>query len=87
VTLIQPDVVLHDSRGHRWQEAPAYQDREPNGPGWLLLRRSADGVEMPYHRVVDVFGYGSDEGRYLLARFDHAAAAARLAGGEPTEVS
>jgi hypothetical protein len=83
VTLIQPDVTLHDSRGHRWRTAPGYQDREPHAPGWLLLQRQADGVEMPYDRVVDVFGYGQDGERYLLGRYDHAAADhhARLAAG------
>ncbi|SNY28969.1 hypothetical protein [Paractinoplanes atraurantiacus] len=71
MTVIQPNVLLHDARGGQWRPAPSYQDREPNGPGWLLLRRSADGVEMPYGRVLAAFGYGTNENRYLLGRFDN----------------
>ena len=71
MTVIQPNVVLHDAHGHLWRAAPDYQDREPNAPGWLLLQRE-DKVEMPYALVLDVFGYGSDGNRYLLGRYDHA---------------
>jgi hypothetical protein len=73
VTVIQPNVTLHDAHGHQWRTAPGFQDRDPGGPDWLLLRRTADGAEMPYARVVDIYGYGSDDRRYLLGRFDHRA--------------
>ena len=80
MTVIQPNVTLYDAHGHQWRTAPDFQDREPDAPGWLLLR-STDGIEMPYARVLDLYGYGSPEKRYLLGRYDQAAVdrAARLA--------
>ena len=73
MTVIQPDLRLHDAHGGQWRTAPAFQDREVGAPGWLLMQRVHDGVEMPYTRVLDVFGYGPPEKRYLLGRYDHRA--------------
>lgn len=70
MSVIQPDVRLHDARGGVWRTAPEFQDREVGAPGWLLMQRTSDGVEMPYHRVLAVFGYGPPEERYLLGRYD-----------------
>jgi thiamine pyrophosphate-dependent acetolactate synthase large subunit-like protein len=59
---VSPELRLHDSYGHLWQVVP----------GTALLRRD-DGIEMPSDRVLDVFGYGTSDARYLLGHVDHAA--------------
>lgn len=65
MSVIKPDMIMTDSRGHEWRTAPGYQDREPNAAGWLLLRSSA-GEELSFGDAAGLYGFAGPGGRHYL---------------------